>query len=179
MPFVLNTLVGGCSNEHCNCVDPCIGYNTRNNCDAIVVSGRQANKALTGTKCPGLCELLLLVFFSIGTVGTAYGDAALFIEEPYGFFGSINPTGHSAIYLNHVCADTPTILRRCQAGESGIVISRYSRIGKLDWIAIPLMPYLYAVDRAEDVPVWADATSVAMMRRVRDAPPPNGSELRS
>ena len=27
------------------------------------------------------------------------------------------------------------------------------------------MPYLYAVDRAEDVPVWADATSVAMMRQ--------------
>jgi hypothetical protein len=38
-------------------------------------------------------------------------------------------------------------------------------VGKLDWIAILLMPYLYAVDRAEDVPALADATSVAKMRQ--------------
>ena len=100
-----------------------------------------------------------------GTAGRAYADAALFVEEPYGFFGSINPTGHSAIYLNRVCADTPTVLRRCNVGETGVVISRYSRVGRLDWIAIPLIPYLYAVDRAEDVPAKADMISVAKMRQ--------------
>ena len=33
----------------------------------------------------------------------ARGDAALLLEEPFGGFGDINPTGHAAIYLNHVC----------------------------------------------------------------------------
>ena len=26
-------------------------------------------------------------------------QAALLMEEPYGFFGTVNPTGHTAIYL--------------------------------------------------------------------------------
>jgi hypothetical protein len=86
------------------------------------------------------------------------------VEEPYGFFGSINPTGHSAIYLNRVCAESPTMLRRCQPGETGVVISRYSRIRRFDWVAIPLMPYLYAVERTEDVPEWAEAANVEEMR---------------
>src|SRR5277367_1699493 len=106
---------------------------------------------------------LLFVACLAGT-GTAYGDVSLLIEEPYGFFGSINPTGHSAIYLNRVCAETPTLLRRCQPGETGVVISRYSRVRKLDWVAIPLLPYLYAVERAQDVPEWAEAHAVAKMR---------------
>jgi hypothetical protein len=109
--------------------------------------------------------LLLLFLMSMVGTGRSYGDVALMVEEPYGFFGSINPTGHSAIYLNHVCAETPTLLRRCQPGETGVVISRYSGVRKLDWVAIPLLPYLYAVERAEDVPESADAASVAEMRR--------------
>jgi hypothetical protein len=125
----------------------------------------QAYKGLTGAKGYRLYELLLLVLLSIATGGTAYGNVALFIEEPYGFFGSIIPMGHSAIYLNHVCAETPTTLRRCQPDEDGVVISRYSRVGELDWVAIPLMPYLYAVDRPEDVPAEADMASVVKMRQ--------------
>jgi hypothetical protein len=98
-------------------------------------------------------------------VREVYGDVSLLVEEPYGFFGSINPTGHSAIYLNHVCSDSPTRLRRCEAGEAGVVISRYARIRQLDWVAIPLLPYLYAVDRAEEVPDWVEAGWVNKMRR--------------
>ncbi len=37
--------------------------------------------------------------------GTAHAAVALLMEEPYGAFGAMNPTGHAAIYLNHVCAD--------------------------------------------------------------------------
>jgi hypothetical protein len=116
----------------------------------------------------GTCRgLLLIALFFICLAGgcAAYGEVALLIEEPYGFFGSINPTGHSAIYLNHICAESPTLLRRCQPGETGVVISRYSRIRSLDWVAIPLLPYLYAVERVEDVPQWAEAASVAEMRK--------------
>ena len=109
--------------------------------------------------------LFLLRVICLSAIATrAYGDVSLLIEEPYGFFGSVNPTGHSAIYLNRVCAESPTKLRWCLSDETGVVISRYSTIRQFDWIAIPLMPYLYAVERAEDVPDWADKTAVDNLR---------------
>ncbi len=108
---------------------------------------------------------LLLFLVSVAATSRAHGDVAFLVEEPFGFFGSINPTGHSAIYLNHVCAESPTLLRRCQPGETGVVISRYYGIRKLDWVAIPLLPYLYAVEQAQDVPERTDPASVAKMRK--------------
>jgi hypothetical protein len=115
----------------------------------------------------GRCGLWFALLFLASVVGQnlARGEVALLVEEPYGIFGSINPTGHTAIYLNRVCAESPTMLRRCKPGETGVVISRYSRIRSLDWVAIPLLPYLYAVEQAADVPQWAEAGSVAEMRK--------------
>ena len=113
-------------------------------------------------------SFLLLFLVSLAGTGGACGDAALLVEEPYGFFGGINPTGHSAIYLNRVCAETPTILRRCNPGETGVVISRYSRIRKLDWVAMPLLPYLYAVEKVEDVPEWVEPITVEKIRNEYD-----------
>jgi len=109
--------------------------------------------------------LLFFVVISAGGTIRAYGEIALLVEEPYGFFGSIVPTGHTAIYLNHVCAESPTRLRRCFPGETGVVISRYYRIKKLDWVAIPLLPYLYAVEQSADVPERADLASVRSMQQ--------------
>jgi hypothetical protein len=94
----------------------------------------------------------------------ARADAALLMEEPYGEFGAFNPTGHAAIYLNHICAESPTRLRPCRAGEPGAVISRYHKIDGYDWLAIPLVPYLYAVERVQDVPSTADAALEASLR---------------
>ena len=94
----------------------------------------------------------------------ARADVALLLEEPFGAFGGMTPTGHAAIYLSRVCADSLLSLRRCEQGEQGVVISRYHRIAGYDWIAIPLIPYLYAVDRAEAVPLFADAKLVAFLR---------------
>jgi hypothetical protein len=94
----------------------------------------------------------------------ARADAALLMEEPYGEFGRYNPTGHSAIYLNHVCAESPVKLRACRVDERGVVISRYHRIDGFDWIAIPLVPYLYAVDEVKDIPMTADAGLEARLR---------------
>ena len=68
----------------------------------------------------------------------AHADAALLLAAPYGRSGSFNPTGHVGVYLSRVCAETPTRLRRCVEGEAGVVISRYNRVGSLDWVAIPL-----------------------------------------
>jgi hypothetical protein len=94
----------------------------------------------------------------------ARADVALFLEEPYGHFGGMNPTGHASIYLSRVCAATPLSLRRCAPGEAGVVISRYHRIEHYDWIAIPLVAYLYAVDRPEDAPREVAPEDVAELR---------------
>lgn len=94
----------------------------------------------------------------------ANASATLFLEEPYGKLGFFTATGHAAVYLSSVCADSPVVLRRCKPGETGIVISRYDGVGGYDWLAIPLIPYLYAVERQEDVPLFADAKMVAFLR---------------
>jgi hypothetical protein len=110
----------------------------------------------------GLTALAVLVSAMGGVWARA--DAALLMEEPYGEFGAFNPTGHAAIYLNHICAESPTVLRPCRVGEPGAVISRYHKIDGYDWLAIPLVPYLYAVERVEDVPKTADAVLEARLR---------------
>jgi hypothetical protein len=94
----------------------------------------------------------------------ARADAALLMEEPYGDFGAFNPTGHAAIYLNHICAESPTRLRPCRPGEPGAVISRYHKIDGYDWLAIPLVPYLYAVEHVKDIPATADPALEASLR---------------
>jgi hypothetical protein len=112
--------------------------------------------------CVGLTALVVVVSAIAGLQARA--DAALLMEEPYGEFGAFNPTGHAAIYLNHICAESPTRLRPCRAGEPGAVISRYHKIDGYDWLAIPLVPYLYAVERVEDVPKTADTALEARLR---------------
>jgi len=91
-------------------------------------------------------------------------QAALLMEEPYGFFGTLNPTGHNAIYFERICAETPVRLRRCAPGELGAVISRYQGIAGYDWVAIPLLPYLYSVDKASEVPERVDRETVRRLR---------------
>ena len=94
----------------------------------------------------------------------AGSSAMLLLEEPYGTLGFFTSTGHAAVYLSGVCAETPVVLRPCAPGETGIVISRYDGVGKHDWVAIPLIPYLYAVERPEDIPLFADARMTAFLR---------------
>jgi hypothetical protein len=94
----------------------------------------------------------------------ARAAATLFLEEPYGHLGAFTGTGHMAVYLSRVCASSPTSLRRCRPGEAGAVLSRYDHVAGYDWLAVPLIPYLYAVDYAEDVPLFADANLVSFLR---------------
>ena len=108
---------------------------------------------------------LALLAVLLGALGQRAGaSATLLVEEPYGKLGFFTATGHTAVYLSGVCAQTPLILRRCAPGESGIVLSRYVGVAGYDWIAIPLVPYLYAVERPEDVPLFADAKMVTFLR---------------
>lgn len=96
--------------------------------------------------------------------GRAHASVALLMEEPYGDLGAFSPTGHAAVYLNHVCAETPTQLRMCHEGEYGVVISRYHKINGYDWIAMPLIPYLYAVNSVNEIPGSVDKLKVAELR---------------
>ncbi len=100
----------------------------------------------------------------LGCASFARASATLLLEEPYGKLGFFTATGHVAVYLSGVCADTPLVLRRCAPGETGIVLARYNGVAGYDWIAIPLIPYLYAVERPEDVPLFANAKMVSFLR---------------
>lgn len=105
-----------------------------------------------------------LVVMVLACVSIAGASATLLLEEPYGKMGVFTATGHAAVYLSGVCTDTPLVLRRCTPGETGIVLSRYDGVGGHDWVAIPLIPYLYAVERPQDVPLFANAKMAAFLR---------------
>ena len=112
----------------------------------------------------GMIVVAVLALFLPLAERRAEASVALLMEEPYGDFGAFNPTGHAAVYLNHVCAETPTQLRRCRNGEYGVVISRYHKMDGYDWIAMPLISYLYAVNTVEEIPTTVDKAKVAELR---------------
>jgi hypothetical protein len=105
---------------------------------------------------------VLAVMFACSSLADA--SATLLLEEPYGKLGFFTATGHAAVYLSGVCAETPLVMRACAPGELGSVISRYDGVGGYDWVAIPLIPYLYAVERPEDIPLFADPKLVSFLR---------------
>ncbi|HEY2820956.1 MAG TPA: hypothetical protein VGJ06_07940 [Candidatus Acidoferrum sp.] len=105
--------------------------------------------------------LLALPFLG---AASARADVAVLLEEPYSYDGAFAGTGHAAVYLSNICADSPVSLRRCQPGESGVVISRYHHVAGYDWIAVKLYPYLYAVDKPQDIPLFADVKLEAALR---------------
>lgn len=113
----------------------------------------------------GMCFVLAAMCALVCvTSSLANASATLLLEEPYGKLGFFTATGHAAVYLSGVCAETPVLLRTCAPDELGVVISRYDGVGGYDWVAIPLIPYLYAVERPEDVPLFADPKMVTFLR---------------
>jgi hypothetical protein len=92
-------------------------------------------------------------------------QAALLLEDAAGFSSVLSPSGHVALYFARICADTPTRLRRCAPDELGTVISRYEGIKGSDWLAIPLLPHLYAVEDPLLVPAHVDHKTVAELRQ--------------
>lgn len=113
-----------------------------------------------------LCVSALVCLCVAVSAPHAHASISVLLEEPYGWFSHLSPSGHTAIYLDRVCADTPLHLRLCRSGELGVVISRYHGIGDHDWIAVPLTGYLYAVDSPEEIPTQVTSAEVA---RLRDA----------
>jgi hypothetical protein len=112
----------------------------------------------------GLPFLGLSFLLVVLSVSMANASATLLLEEPYGKLGFFTATGHAAVYLSGVCVETPLVLRPCAPGELGAVISRYDGVGSHDWVAIPLIPYLYAVEDTKDIPLFADPKMVSFLR---------------
>jgi hypothetical protein len=109
---------------------------------------------------------LIALAMMLASASLACASATLLLEEPYGHMSFFTGTGHAAVYLSDICAndDAPQVLRPCKARETGVVLSRYDHIAGYDWLAIPLIPYLYAVGRPEDVPLFADAKMASFLR---------------
>ena len=107
---------------------------------------------------------LMAVAFLSPVCPDAHAQAAMLMEEPFGLFGFLNPTGHDAVYFERICAETPVKLRRCAPGELGAVITRYQGIAGYDWIAMPLLPYLYSIESASEVPAHANHETVNGLR---------------
>ncbi|MFP5234594.1 MAG: hypothetical protein ACLGSD_01720 [Acidobacteriota bacterium] len=108
--------------------------------------------------------LCMLIFAILACCPACRAQAALLMEEPYGFFGALNPTGHTAVYFARICAETPVKLRRCRADEDGSVIARYQGIAGYDWVAMPLVPYLYSVEDIAEAPQHVDRATVLRLR---------------
>src|SRR5258708_244966 len=121
----------------------------------------QKSMSFSGKILRGLGTLFVL---ALACASWARASATLLLEEPYGKLGFFTATGHAAVYLSGVCAETPLTLRACAPGELGAVISRYDGVGGYDWVAIPLIPYLYAVEQAEDIPLFVDPKMVDFLR---------------
>lgn len=94
----------------------------------------------------------------------AHASLAVLLEEPYGPFSHLSPSGHVSVYFDNICAETPVLVRRCRSGELGVIISRYNGIDNRDWVAIPLLGYLYSVGRTEDIPSSVNRQDVSRFR---------------
>ncbi|WP_157477233.1 DUF4105 domain-containing protein [Granulicella tundricola] len=100
-----------------------------------------------------MCAYVVATVFAV--CNQAHASLTVLVGEPFGPFGTMMPVGHAAIYLDHVCAAGPLKLRMCQPGEpEGVVIARYHQIGNLDWIATPVMQFLYATDSPQNIPSY-------------------------
>jgi hypothetical protein len=127
-------------------------------------------------------RLVGVVLLAILSVACAHASITVLVGEPFGNFGTMMPVGHTSIYLDHVCADGPLKLRMCRPGEAqGVVIARYHQMGQIDWIASPVMEFLYATERPEDVLSYATLDSSwnlreAYRKRYLEALVPDGTE---
>ncbi|HEX4948301.1 MAG TPA: hypothetical protein VFZ34_16625 [Blastocatellia bacterium] len=105
----------------------------------------------------------LLLFCSL----TARADVSFFLQEAVGFAARWNSAGHASVHLSNVCTDNYTQLRPCRAGERGVVLSSFRDLGaeeNYEWIAVPLVPFLYGVVDERDVPLYVNEKILAALR---------------
>lgn len=104
--------------------------------------------------------------FFVAFARPAHARIGLVVGEPFGSFGTMMPQGHASVYIDNLCAASPTQLRPCHPGEFGVVISRYHdlRTRQLDWIAFPAFTFFYGVSNPSQVPTFVTPSLEAELR---------------
>lgn len=121
---------------------------------------------MTGKRSPWLVPLLLCLLLLLPLGAAARASMTVLVGEPFGRFGTMMPVGHAAIYLDRVCADGPLKLRMCTPGDvAGVVVARYASLGQYDWMASPVLDFLYSTERMENVPAYATPEVVWQLRQ--------------
>jgi hypothetical protein len=117
-----------------------------------------------------ICLNFLSLVLVVGVCAYSHAQAALLLQDADSLSEVFSPLGHESVYFAHICAASLTKLRRCAPGEQGVVIARYRGIAGYDWLALPLIPYLYSVEDASEVPAHLDHETVQRLRvRYHDA----------
>lgn len=115
----------------------------------------------------------ILAYFSailisvILTPGIVKADISYLLLESVGVSGEASSAGHSAIYFSNICAESPIEMRICRPGEMGIVIALYPDFGAnkdYEWIAVPLIPYLYGVENESKIPLYVNGEIRTLLR---------------
>jgi hypothetical protein len=134
--------------------------------DKVAHRGRP-NRRRAGRACAfafvALCLLCPRVSADVGVVLNESLDTSL---------ARITGSGHSAVYLSRVCAETPVKLRLCRPGEEGSVISNYTTLGEdqpFEWNVAPLSIYLYGVEDPRHRPLFgSEKVKHALEERYRE-----------
>ena len=104
------------------------------------------------------CFLIILAALIL-VPATARADVSFLLLESIGVAGEFTGSGHAAIYLSNICTDDGISLRPCRESESGVVISSYPNFGNgsnYEWMAVPLVPFLYGVEDQTQIPIYAN-----------------------
>ncbi|MFN7930532.1 MAG: hypothetical protein U0Y68_21930 [Blastocatellia bacterium] len=98
---------------------------------------------------------------------SAFAEVSFFLQEAIGFAAKWNSAGHASVHLSNVCTDNYTRLRVCQPGERGVVLSSFRNLGaeeNYEWVAMPLVPFLYGVEDEGKTPLYVNAEILAALR---------------
>lgn len=136
-------------------------------CDKIILnftlSWLWENKSMSQKT---ITQCLAVIFFLL-FAPCVRADVSFLLHEALGMSGESTAAGHAAVYLSNVCSEDGVSLRLCQPGEPGIVIATYPQLGansKYEWLALPLLPYLYGVEREQDIPLYTNGEIRTLLR---------------
>ena len=127
-------------------------------------SAKRFHGAWGGQRAWRLAALAFLVSAGFTRLGNA--SLSVLVGEPFGHWGTVMPLGHSAVFLDKLCADGPLHVRACEPGESrGVVLARYESIGQYDWMASPVLDFLFATPNSAEIPAFATPHTVWSLRQ--------------
>ena len=112
--------------------------------------------------------LIILLFITLFVPAKVNADISLLVHEATGYSGEMTGAGHITVYLSNVCTSPPLVLRQCRDDEpKGVVVATYPEFGPnsdYKWFAMPILPYLYGVDDAQQIPLYANGKIRTLLR---------------